>query len=102
VTLTREARANEKVRVAVQVYGKVQGGDRFGEASLGIIDSARAREAVELRVDALRLLGKVPVGIVGLSQGGGMTAYEAATAQKLREGGIKWFRMDNVLTNAVK
>src|SRR5437762_1613921 len=64
--------------------------------------SARAREAVELRVDSSRMLGKVPVGIVGLSQGGGMADYDAATAQKLREGGFKWFRMDNVLTNAVK
>ena len=49
-----------------------------------------------------QILGPVPYGIVGLSQGGGMSDYEAATAKKLREGGFKWFRMDNVLTGVLK
>jgi xylan 1,4-beta-xylosidase len=39
---------------------------------------------------------------VGLSQGGGMSDYEDATAMKLKEGGFKWFRMDNIFTGALK
>ena len=44
----------------------------------------------------------MPDGLIGLSQGGGMSDYEDATAAKIKEGGFKWFRMDNVLTGALK
>ena len=37
VVLTERAEPGKRVRVDVQVYGKVQGGDRFGEAGLVII-----------------------------------------------------------------
>ena len=46
--------------------------------------------------------GKVGNGLIGLSQGGGMSDYEDATAQKLKEAGFKWFRMDNVFTGVLK
>ena len=53
-------------------------------------------------MDLSQLGNKVPNGIVGLSQGGGMSDYEDATARKLQEGGFKWFRMDNVFTSVLK
>jgi hypothetical protein len=63
---------------------------------------ARATQPLVLTVDASKPAGDVPDGIVGLSQGGGMSDYSEATAKKLREGGFRWFRMDNVLTSAAK
>ena len=102
VLISPSAEPGAKVRLAVQVYGKVQGGDEFGEARWALIDPTRATLPLRLSVDASNIRGTVPDGIIGLSQGGGMSDYEQATARKLREGGFKWFRMDNVLTNAVK
>lgn len=102
VLLAERATPGAKVRVDVQVYAKVQGGDSFGEANLVIIEPRRAIEALALTVSPRKALRPVPDGIIGLSQGGGMCDYEEATAKKLREGGFKWFRMDNVLTQAVK
>jgi len=91
-----------KVRVAVQVYAHVQGGDKFDQANWVIIEARRAKEPLVLTVDVSRPAGKVPDGIVGLSQGGGVSDYEEATARKLKEGGFKWFRMDNVFTGVLK
>jgi hypothetical protein len=102
VLVTNEAQPGARVRVAVQVYGKVQGGDRFDQANWVIVEPRRALERLRLTVDPARDLGPVPDGIVGLSQGGGMSDYEDATAKKLREGGFKWFRMDNVFTSVLK
>jgi hypothetical protein len=100
--VSTNATPGEKVRVAVQVYGKVQGGDKFDQANWVAIDSRRALEPLKLFVDPKRELGAVPNGIVGLSQGGGVSDYEDATAEKLKQGGFKWFRMDNVFTGALK
>src|SRR5689334_22613831 len=102
VLVADKATAGSPVRVAVQVYGKVQGGDKFDQANWVLIDGKRADERLVLSVDPKRPLGKVPNGIVGLSQGGGMPDYEDATAQKLKDGGFKWFRMDNVFTGILK
>ena len=102
VLVAEKAMAGSPVRVAVQVYGKVQGGDQFDQANWVIIDAKRAEERLVLTVEPGRPLGKVPNGIAGLSQGGGMADYEDATAQKLKEGGFKWFRMDNVFTGVLK
>ena len=102
VAVTNRAVPGTPVRIAVQVYGKVQGGDKFDQANWVIIDPKRAEGWLELTVDSKQDLGKVPNGIVGLSQGGGMADYEEATARKLREGGFKWFRMDNVFTGVLK
>src|SRR6185369_12313701 len=55
-----------------------------------------------LSIDASASGDPVPKGLIGLSQGGGLSDYEDATAAKLREGGFRWFRMDNILTNALK
>jgi hypothetical protein len=102
VVLTTNATPGASVRVAALVYAKVQGGDRFGEAELVLIEPRRASERLVLTVNPKRPLGKIPDGIIGLSQGGGMSDYEDATAARLRAGGFKWFRMDNVLTGALK
>lgn len=100
--LSESAVPGAKVRVAIQVYAHVQGGDRFDQANWVIIESKRARAPLSLTVDASRPAGEVPNGIVGLSQGGGMADYEEATARKLKDGGFKWFRMDNILTGVLK
>jgi hypothetical protein len=102
VLLSEHGRAGDKVRVAVQVYGKVQGGDHFSEANWVTIDPKRALEPLTLTLDAGHPGQTVPNGIIGLSQGGGMSDYDDATARKLKEGGFKWFRMDNILTGVVK
>ena len=102
VIVATNAVPGAKVRVDVQVYGKVQGGDKFDQANWVVIDAKRALRPLVLIVDAKRELGRVPDGIVGLSQGGGVSDYEDATALKLKEGGFKWFRMDNVFTGALK
>lgn len=96
------AQPGRKVRIDVQVYGRVQGGDRFSEADWVILEDARAKEPVRLRVHPDITGERVPDGIAGLSQGGGLADYEDATAAKLREGGFRWFRMDNVFTPVVR
>ncbi|HWB05189.1 MAG TPA: hypothetical protein VG796_19310 [Verrucomicrobiales bacterium] len=102
VLLTPNAAPGARVQVDVQVYGKVQGGDRFGEAKLVLIDAARATGTLSVSVDAAQPAGPVPNGLIGLSQGGGMADYDDSTAAILKEGGFKWFRMDNVFTPVLK
>jgi hypothetical protein len=102
ILVSAAAEAGAKVRVAAQVYGKVQGGDQFGEARWVLVEPRRATEPLRIGIDAGKTTGAVPDGLIGLSQGGGMCDYEEATARKLREGGFKWFRMDNVFTGALK
>lgn len=102
VVVADKAVPGTPVRLAVQVYGKVQGGDKFGQANWVTIEPKRAENRPVLTVDPRRELGPVPNGLVGLSQGGGVADYEDATARKLKEGGFKWFRMDNVFTSVLK
>lgn len=102
VLISEKARPGDKVRVAVQVYGQVQGGDKFGEANWVIIESRRITERLTCRVDPTKVRGPVPDGIAGLSQGGGLADYNDDTAARLREAGFRWFRMDNILTSVVK
>lgn len=102
VVLATNATTSATVRVDIQVYGKVQGGDKFDQANWVILDPKRLNERLALTVDMKHDLGPVPNGIVGLSQGGGVSDYEEATAKKLQQGGFKWFRMDNVFTGALK
>ena len=102
VVVSEQAAPGAKARVAIQVYAHVQGGDKFDQANWVIIDAKRAKEPLLLTVDPQHPAGKVPDGIVGLSQGGGMADYEDATARKLKEGGFKWFRMDNIFTGVLK
>ena len=100
--LATNAVPGTKVRVEVQVYAKVQGGDKFDQASWTLVNPRRVEQRLRLQVDAQQPLGPVPNGIVGLSQGGGVSDYEDATAAKLQQGGFKWFRMDNIFTGALK
>src|ERR1051325_8172262 len=80
VIVAEQAVPGAAVRLMVQVYGKVQGGDKFDKANWVVIDSKRVGGDVVLTVDPAHELGKVPNGIVGLSQGGGMADYADATA----------------------
>ena len=102
VLVAEKAVPGTKVRVDVQVYGHVQGGDKFDEAAWVIVDSKRASEPLRLAIDVKKTAGAVPNGLIGLSQGGGLADYEDATAAKLKAGGFKWFRMDNILTSVLK
>ncbi len=102
VPLTWKARPGEQVRVQAMIYAKVQGGDSFGEANFAIIEPKRAHQPLALKVDASAAGDPVPDGIIGLSQGGGLSDYNDDTAAKLRQGGFRWFRMDNVFTMVVQ
>ncbi|MBI4579957.1 MAG: hypothetical protein HY718_09665 [Planctomycetes bacterium] len=102
VLVAEKAAPGAPVRIAVQVYGRVQGGDKFDEAAWTIVEPARATQPVRLTIDTGRPGDAVPSGIIGLSQGAGLADYEDATAAKLKAGGFKWFRMDNVFTNVLK
>lgn len=100
--VAERARPGQAVHLAVQVYAKVQGAGDFSQADWVILDPKRALQPLSLTVRADQTGDAVPDGIIGLSQGGGMSDYEPDTARKLKEAGFKWFRMDNVLTNAIK
>lgn len=102
VLVAEKARPGTPVHFAAQVYGRVQGGDKFDEATWTLIDPQRALEPVRITVDGGKATGQVPDGLIGLSQGGGLADYEDDTAAKLVEGGFRWFRMDNILTNVLK
>lgn len=104
ILLSEAAEPGERVRLAVHAYGNLggEGDNEFGQADWCLPDVQRVREAIHIRIDPAKVVAPMPDGLIGLSQGGGMADYEDATAAKLREGGFKWFRMDNVLTNAVK
>ena len=99
--LTNKATPGEKIPVAVQVYGSVQGGGKLDEATLVLVSDDRIRPA-SIYIDATVRQAAVPDGLIGLSQGGGMSDYSDATAAKLKTGGFKWFRMDNILTGTLK
>ena len=102
IIVSEQAAPGTKARIAIQVYAHVQGGDKFDQANWVIIDAKRGKEPLRLTVDPKIAGGKVPDGIAGLSQGGGVSDYEDATARKLKEGGFKWFRMDNIFTGVLK
>lgn len=101
VILADKAVPGQTVSVAVQVFGKVQGGGKFDEANIVLLPSDRIQPA-KISVDVDAKSGVVPQGLIGLSQGGGMSDYDDATAAKLKEGGFKWFRTDNIFTQALK
>jgi hypothetical protein len=99
--LTKNTTGAKKVQVAVQVFGSIQGGGKFDEAKLVLLPADRV-EPARISVDAATTTGAVPNGLIGLSQGGGMSDYDDATAAKLKQGGFKWFRMDNIFTGVLK
>ncbi len=102
--LSASARPGDAIPIAVRVWPG-SGGEqevKLNEAALCLIEPRRARERFPVRVACARTTGPLPRPFAGLSQGGGMADYLPATAAKLKEIGVRWFRMDNVLTNALK
>src|SRR2546423_15423059 len=79
----------------------MQGSGKLDEATMVLLPDDQVKPAT-ITVEAGATLAALPKGLIGLSQGGGMADYEDATAAKLKQAGFKWFRMDNVLTGALK
>ncbi len=104
VLVAASAEPGRRVRFAAQAYGNLgsEGDNEFSEAQWVSPEPKRAIESAVVAVDPAKSLRPLPDGLIGLSQGGGMCDYEDATAAKLKEAGFRWFRMDNVLTNAVR
>ncbi|HIE51336.1 MAG TPA: hypothetical protein EYP85_06220 [Armatimonadetes bacterium] len=102
--LAERAVPGQEVTVAVRVFGPVSGeGEvRFNQADLVRLDRRRVQEPLLLRVDVAQGLGPLPRPWAGISQGGTMADYQPATAAKLRALRPRWFRMDNVLTFALR
>lgn len=105
VILSKNAKPGESVPVAVRVFMGPNTSEHegsLGECNYVIVDRKLVDEPFEVRVDVTAQQGTLPRVFAGLSQGAGLPDYSDETANLLRDVGIKWFRMDNVLTNAVK
>lgn len=105
IILTRDAKPGQTVPVAVRVFmgpDTAEHEGSLGECNFVIVDRKLVDEPFEIRVDLSKQQGSLPRTFAGLSQGAGLPDYDDETARLLKEIGIKWFRMDNVLTNAVK
>jgi len=105
MVLTREAKPGESVAVAVRVFMGPDAAEHDGElghAELCIIDPKLISEEMLVSIDTGKQLGPMPRSFAGLSQGAGLPDYGDDTAALLKGLGVKWFRMDNLLTNAVK
>lgn len=106
ILLSEKATPGENVPVAVRVFmgpgDDSEADSQLSECALVIESRNRIQHPLSIVVDGSKSQGKLPKIFAGLSQGGGMPDYDPATAAKFREIGIKWFRMDNVLTNVVK
>lgn len=105
VVLSENAKPGAVVNVAVRVFMGPDTSEHDGKvnhAKLVIIDPEIIKQPFEITVDASRKIGPMPHLFAGLSQGAGLPDYDDSTAALFREWGFRWFRMDNVLTNAVK
>ena len=105
IVLTRDAKAGETVTVAVRVFMGPDDSERDGkldQSDLVIIDPNRLSKPFPISIDPGAQLGPMPYSFAGLSQGAGLPEYDDATAAVFRRLGIRWFRMDNILTQAVK
>lgn len=105
IVLTRDARPGDKVPVAVRVFmgpNTAEHEGSLGCAELCIVDRKLVEEPLTVSVDLSRRLGRMPKSFAGFSQGAGLPDYDDSTAALFRDLGIRWFRMDNLLTNAVK
>ncbi|MGQ9454917.1 MAG: GH39 family glycosyl hydrolase [Armatimonadota bacterium] len=105
IVLSENARQGDTVSVAVRVFTGADDAEHeaeLGQCDLVIIDPKLVKEPFEISVDAAKCLGPLPRSFAGMSQGGGLGDYSDEFVRILRDLGIKWFRMDNLLTNALK
>lgn len=105
VVLSESAKPGELIHVAVRVFmgpDTAEHEGSLGQAELCIIDPKLIKDEFLVMIDPGKRLGPLPRSFAGLSQGAGLPDYDDATAALFRGLGIKWFRMDNLLTNAVK
>lgn len=105
IVLAERAKPGEAHLVAVRTYMGPDDNERegtLGECDFEILDDARINKPFQMKVNAGKPKGKLFQPFRGLSQGGGMADYKDETAAKFREIGIKWVRMDNVMTWALK
>jgi len=105
IVLSRDAKPGQVFNVAVRVFMGPDTAEHDADLSnseLCIIDRSAIEKPFAVKVDAKKRIGPMPRSFSGFSQGGGLPDYDDATAALFRGLGIKWFRMDNVLTNAVK
>jgi len=106
ILLSERAKPGTSRQIAVRVYmasnPEEEAEAKIEECELVLLDPQRARETLELTVDCSQIVGTLPRPFAGLSQGAGMHDYEQETAAAFKDIGIKWVRMDNILTNALK
>ncbi len=105
IVLSREAKPGDSAVVAVRVFmgpDTAEHDGSLGQADLCIIDRRLMTQEMPISIDPGKRLGPMPMSFAGLSQGAGLPDYDDSTAALLKSIGIKWFRMDNVLTNAAK
>jgi len=106
ILLTKSAVPGEEIPVAVRVFmgprDDSESEAELSECELTLVDDDRIDTPLLITVDTKKSLGRLKQPFAGLSQGGGLPDYSPENAAFMKEIGIKWFRMDNVLTNAVK
>lgn len=106
ILLTERARPGQAVWVAVRAFMGLsddsEGDGELNECDFVVLDAGRVRDAFRITVDCGKSQGRLLQPFGGLSQGGGMPDYSPETAALFREVGIKWFRMDTVLTSVPK
>lgn len=103
--LTKSATPGQCVPVLVRAFRDVSDQNRkqkLGESRLVLVTRERAVERTVIRFDVRSTDGRIAGNPIGLSQGAGLPDYSDQIAQRFRDVGIRWFRMDNIFTNAVK
>lgn len=105
ILLTKKCTPGHMVDVAIRVFMGADSAEHertLDHCKLVIVDKKTIAQPFDVKVDSNKTLGALPSPYIGLSQGGGLPDYSDDLAKLFREYGIKWFRMDNLLTNAVK
>ena len=106
ILLAEHGRPGRRVWVAVRAFmgltDDAEGEGELNESDIVFLDSAQVNEPFQITVDCEKRLGKLLQPFGGLSQGAGLPDYSPETAARFRDTGVKWIRMDNVLTNVAK
>ena len=106
ILVSRRASPGEKHTAAVKIFMSTDPNKEetlsIEECEWQLVDPRRASETLELRIDCSKSTEELWQPFSGLSQGAGMTDYEPGTAATFRDIGIKWVRMDNILTHVLK